>query len=69
MTTRKLSGQAGVHCRTGSLESVHVNGGAVAYVHCRTGSLEKPTISTTKQPAVHCRTGSLEIFPFFSPRC
>tara|TARA_R110000796_G_scaffold66855_2_gene153644 strand:- start:12137 stop:12340 length:204 start_codon:yes stop_codon:yes gene_type:complete len=50
-----------VHCRTGSLEIIHLAALAQLHVHCRTGSLEITGLAVTDYPAVHCRTGSLEI--------
>ncbi len=50
-----------VHCRTGSLETVHLVVQDVLTVHCRTGSLEMSAFASQLSPTVHCRTGSLEI--------
>ena len=49
-----------VHCRVGSLESLHQLIPHCHLVHCRVGSLESTGLAVMRLKQVHCRVGSLE---------
>ncbi len=49
-----------VHCRVGSLETIHRLFIVATTVHCRVGSLEIISVYNQRLQKVHCRVGCIK---------
>ena len=59
MSQRRFSRTVLLHCRAGSLETLHHTIDENTFLHCRAGSLEIEKRIHLLTPSLHCRAGSL----------